>query len=66
MTVLELINKLQTFNPNDEVIIEGNHGSYDRILEDHIEKEMMVDFHGHLYHASEEDEDAKIMVVIRV
>lgn len=66
MTVQELIEKLQTFNPNDEVIIEGNHGEYDRIIESHIEKEMMVDFHGHLHHAHEEDEDAKIMVIIRV
>ena len=66
MTVQQLIEKLQTLNPTDEVIIEGNHGEYDRIYEDHIEKEMMVDFHGHLHHATEEDEDAKIMVIIRV
>lgn len=66
MTVQQLIEKLQTLNPTDEVIIEGNHGEYDRIYEDHIENEMMVDFHGHLHHASEEDEDAKIMVIIRV
>ncbi len=66
MTVQELIEKLQTFNPNDEIIIEGNHGEYDRILEDHIENEMMVDFHGHLHHAYDEDEEAKNMVIIRV
>ena len=65
MTVQELIKKLQTFNPNDEVIIEGNHGEYDHIREDNIENEMMVDFDGHLHHASE-DEVAKIMVIIRV
>ena len=66
MTVQQLIEKLQTFNPNDDVIIEGNHGEYDHILEDHIEKEMMVDCDGHLHHAYEEDEDGKIMVLIRV
>lgn len=66
MTVQELIEKLQEFNPDDEVIFEDNHGEYDHIRKDHIEKEMMVDFDGHLHHASEEDEVAKIMVVIRV
>ena len=66
MTVQELINKLQTLNPNDEIIIEENHGEYYHIDPERIEKEMMVDLHGHLHHASEEDNDAKIMVVIRV
>lgn len=66
MTVQELINKLQTLNPNDEIIIEENHGEYYHIDPERIEKEMMVDFRGHLHHASEEDKNAKIMVVIRL
>ena len=66
MTVQELINKLQTLNPNDEIIVEENHGEYYHIDPDRIEKEMMVDCDGHLHHAHEEDMDAKIMVLIRL
>ena len=67
MTVQQLIEKLQTLDPNAEVIIEENHGEYYHIDPERIEKEMMVESQwGHLHHASEEDEDAKIMVVIHV
>ena len=66
MTVQELINKLQSLNPNDEIIVEENHGEYYHIDPERIEKEMMVDCDGHLHHAFEEDMVAKSMVVIRL
>ena len=69
MTVQELIEKLQSLNPNDEVIIEGNHGEYDHISATRIDEQMMHDFDGHLHHAVEDDPDAppaKKMVVIQL
>ncbi len=62
MTVQELIEKLQTLNPNAEVVIEENHGEYYPVQEDRFYEEMITDDY---YYASQEDKDAEMKVVIR-
>ena len=62
MTVQELIEKLQTLNPNAEVVIEENHGEYYPVQEDRFYEEMIT---GDYYYASQEDKDAEMKVVIR-
>ena len=66
MTVQQLIEKLQSLNPNDEVIVEENHGEYYRVEEERIISEMMTEDDGFLNHAFEEDTNGKMMVVIRL
>ena len=61
MTVQQLIEKLQTLDPNAEVIIEENHGEYYPIHEDRFYEERITEDY---YYASEEDE-GETMVVIR-
>ena len=61
MTVQQLIEKLKTLNPNDEVIIEENHGEYYPIQEDRIYKETLTK---NYHHASEEELDKGIKVVV--
>ena len=60
MTVQQLIEKLKTLNPNDEIIIEENHGEYYPIQEDRIYKETLTK---NYHHASEEDEGKKVVVI---
>ena len=66
MTVQELIEKLQSLNPNDQIIVEENHGVYYHINADRITEEMIEEDDGFLHHASEEDLVAKKMVVIQL
>ena len=69
MTVQELINKLQTFNPNNKIIVEDNHGEYNHVSKDDIDYEMMVEEEGHLHYATEivqEDLQTEKMIVIRL
>ena len=66
MTVQELIEKLQSLNPNDQIIVEENHGVYYHINPDRIEEEMMEEDDGFLHHASEENLIATKMVIIRL
>ena len=61
MTVQQLIEKLQSFNPDTEVIIEENHGEFYPVSEDQFCEERITDDY---YHSFEEDE-GKIKVVIR-
>tara|TARA_Y100001958_G_C21105617_1_gene454182 strand:+ start:180 stop:368 length:189 start_codon:yes stop_codon:yes gene_type:complete len=61
MTVQQLIEKLQTLDPNAEVIIEENHGEYYPIRDDRFYEERITEDY---YHATEEDE-GETMVVIR-
>lgn len=60
MTVQQLIEKLKTLNPNDEIIIEENHGEYYPIQEDRIYKETLTK---NYHNASEEDEGKKVVVI---
>tara|TARA_B100001173_G_scaffold302275_1_gene303773 strand:- start:349 stop:549 length:201 start_codon:yes stop_codon:yes gene_type:complete len=66
MTVQQLIEKLQTLNSNDEVIVEENHGEYYRVEEERIISEMMTEDDGFLNFACDEDTNGKMMVVIRL
>ena len=61
MTVQQLIEKLQTLDPNTEVIIEENHGEYYPICDDRFYEERITKDY---YHAKEEDEGEN-MVIIR-
>jgi hypothetical protein len=62
MTVEQLIEKLQSLNPTDEVVIERNHDDIVPLRESNVEEERLTKDY---YHASEEDIDAKRVVVIR-
>jgi hypothetical protein len=62
MTVEQLIEKLQSLNPADEVVIELNHDDIVSLRESNIEEESLT---ADYYHASEEDIDVKRVVVIR-
>tara|TARA_B100000902_G_C27241953_1_gene880497 strand:+ start:862 stop:1062 length:201 start_codon:yes stop_codon:yes gene_type:complete len=66
MTVQQLIEKLQSLNPDDQIIIEENHGVLYHISEKRITEEMIEEDGGFLHHASEEDLVAKKMVVIQL
>ena len=61
MTVQQLIEKLQTLNPNDEVIIEENHGAFYPVKEERFYEEIITK---NYYHASEEELDKGINVVV--
>ena len=61
MTVEQLIEKLKTLNPSDEVIIEENHGEYYPVQEDRIYEETLTK---NYYHASEEELSNGIKVVV--
>ena len=62
MTVEQLIEKLQSLNPTDEVVIELNHDDIVPLRESRVEEERLTKDY---YHTSEEDIDAKRVVVIR-
>lgn len=62
MTVQELINKLQSLDPRDEVVIEVNHDDIvllkeDRIVEDVITQDYRL--------ATQEDVETRKVVVLR-
>ena len=61
MTVKELITKLQSLNPDDEVVIEENHGEYYPVKEKRIHEEVI---HKNYYHAYEEELDKGLKVVV--
>ena len=63
MTVEQLINKLQTFNPNDEVVIEVNHDLIVPLDEDRIEEDKITtDYYRAL---PDFDEGARKVIVLR-
>ena len=62
MTVQELIEKLQTLNPNDDVLIEVDHDEIVSLKEDRIEEELMTPDHRL---ATQEDMDARKVVLLR-
>ena len=65
MTVKELINLLSTLpNPNDEVVIEVNHGDLRDIVTRKVTKEK-VNNHGTIV-CDDEEEKGKDVVVISV
>ena len=63
MTVEQLINKLQTLNPKDDVLIEVDHDEIISLKEDRIEEELMTPDHRI---ATQEDMDARKVVLIRL
>lgn len=63
MTVQELINKLQSLDPRDEVVIEVNHDDIvllkeDRIVEDVITQDYRL--------ATQEDVETRKVITLRV
>ena len=62
MKVQELIEKLQSLNPNDDVLIEVDHDEIISLKEDRIEEELMTPDHRI---ATQEDMDARKVVLIR-
>ena len=62
MTVQELIEKLQSLNPNDDVLIEIDHDEIVSLKEDRIEEELMTPDHRLAY---QEDMDARKVVILR-
>ena len=63
MTVQELIEKLQSLSPNDDVLIEVDHDEIISLKEDRIEEELMTPDHRL---ATQEDMDARKVVLIRL
>ena len=62
MTVEQLIEKLKTLNPNDEVVIELNHDDIVPLEEDRIVEDIMTSN----YRLTTEDyEDSRRVVTIR-
>lgn len=62
MTVQELIEKLQTLNPSDEVLIEVDHDEIVMLKDDRIEEDLVTP---DLRLATQEDMDARKVVVLR-
>ena len=60
MTVQLLIEKLQTLNPNFEVVIEENHGEFYPIHDENVSEGMITEDY---YQSFEEDEGKKVVVV---
>jgi len=63
MTVQELIEKLQTLNPSDEVLIEVDHDEIVTLKEERIVEDLVTPDHRL---ATQEDMDARKVVIIRV
>lgn len=63
MNVEQLIEKLQTLNPSDEVLIEVDHDEIISLKADRIEEELMTPDHRL---ATQEDLDAKKVVLLRL
>ena len=62
MTVEQLIEKLKTLNPSDDVLIEIDHDEIVSLKEDRIEEELMTPDYRL---ASQEDMDARKVVILR-
>ena len=62
MTVEQLIEKLQTLNPNDEVLVEVDHDEIVSLNEDRVVEDLMTPDHRL---ATQEDEDVRKVVVLR-
>ena len=63
MTVEQLINKLQTLNPSDEVLIEVDHDEIVVLKEDRIEEDLVTEDNRL---AMGEDLDGRQVVILRV
>ena len=63
MTVEQLIEKLQTLNPDDEVVIEVNHDDIVTLKEDRIVEDIMT---SNYRLTDEEDENSRRVVTIRL
>ena len=63
MNVQELIEKLQSLNPTDDVLIEVDHDEIISLKADRIEEELMTPDHRL---ATQEDLDPKKVVLIRL
>jgi len=63
MTVEQLINKLQTLNPTDEVLIEVDHDEIVSLEEERVVEDLVTEDHRL---ATQEDMDARKVVILRV
>ena len=62
MTVEQLINKLQTLNPTDEVLIEVDHDEIVSLEEERVVEDLVTEDHRL---ATQEDMDARKVVILR-
>lgn len=62
MTVKQMIEKLQSLNPNDEIVIELNHDMIIPLHEKSVQEERLTSDYTH---SSEEDTKTKRVVTIR-
>ena len=62
MTVEQLIEKLQTLNPNDEVLIEIDHDEIVSLKEERVVEDLMTSDYRL---TTQEDVDARKVVVLR-
>ena len=62
MTVQQLINKLQSLNPNDEVLIEVDHDEIVSLKGERVVEDLVTPDHRL---ATQEDIDARKVVVLR-
>ena len=63
MTVEQLINKLQTLNPSDEVLIEVDHDEIVLLKEERVEEDLVTEDNRL---ATGEDLDGRKVVILRV
>ena len=63
MTVQQLIEKLQSLNPDDDVLIEVDHDDIVPLEEDRVIEDLMTPDHRL---ATQEDMDARKVVLLRV
>lgn len=62
MTVQQLIEKLQTLNPEDDVLIEIDHDDIVPLEENRVIEDLITPDHGL---ATQEDMDARKVVLLR-
>jgi|TARA_B100001059_G_C17706203_1_gene512917 hypothetical protein len=62
MTVQQLIEKLQSLNPHDEVVIEVNHDDIVPLKEDRIVEDFMTQDHRL---TTQEDVEARKVITLR-
>ena len=63
MNVEQLIKKLQSLNPKDEVLIEVDHDEIVSLKEDRVVEDLVTPDHRL---ATQEDMDARKVVIIRI
>ena len=72
MTVEQLINKLQSLNPNNEVLIEVDHDEIVPLKEDRVTEDLVTPDNrlsaasSQWFRPGEVEEDARKVVVLRV